>query len=186
MTEPVDRKGAGAPGLNPNTVFNLSRATVMVVDDEPFSLRLTAQTLLGFGVVTRHQCASADEATALRLPDGAEVHCYDGLSLADGQPIAVFRSVFPAARFPRLPALLAEFRSVTAALAAEGLADFTRASTRITARAATPTQALHLRIPDGAPVLRTRSTNIDPDGQPVEYGQTWFAGDRVTLTVAES
>jgi len=63
--EPVDRKGAGAPNLNPNTVFNLSKATVMVVDDEPFSLRLTAQTLLGFGVVTRHQCGSADDATAL-------------------------------------------------------------------------------------------------------------------------
>ncbi len=63
--EPVDRKGAGAPNLNPNTVFNLSKATVMVVDDEPFSLRLTAQTLLGFGVVTRYQCGSADEASAL-------------------------------------------------------------------------------------------------------------------------
>lgn len=65
MNEPVERKGAGAPGLNPNTVFNLSKATVMVVDDEPFSLRLTAQTLLGFGVVTRYQCGSADEASAL-------------------------------------------------------------------------------------------------------------------------
>lgn len=63
--DPVERKGAGAPNLNPNIVFNLSKATVMVVDDEPFSLRLTAQTLLGFGVVTRHQCASADEASAL-------------------------------------------------------------------------------------------------------------------------
>lgn len=129
--------------------------------------------------------ASPDEAAALRLPDGTEVHCFDGLSLADGQPIAVFRSVFPAARFPRLPTLLATLRSVTAALAAEGVADFTRASTRITARAATPMQALHLRIPDGAPVLRTRGINIDAQGQPVEYGQTWFAGDRVTLTVAD-
>lgn len=129
--------------------------------------------------------ASEAEAAALRLPDTAMVHCYDGLSLADGQPVAVFRSVFPATRFPRLPALLTELRSVTAALAAEGLADFTRASTRITARSATPMQALHLRIPDGAPVLRTRGINIDAAGQPVEYGTTWFAGDRVTLTVAD-
>lgn len=64
-SESAERKGMGAPNLNPNTVFNLSKATVMVVDDEPFSLRLTAQTLLGFGVVTRHQCGSADDATAL-------------------------------------------------------------------------------------------------------------------------
>lgn len=129
--------------------------------------------------------ANSEEAAALQIADGADVHCYDGLSLADGQPLAVFRSVFPAARFPRLPDLLTDLRSVTAALAAEGIADFTRASTRITARTATPTQALHLRIPDGAPVLRTRGINIDPSGVPVEYGQTWFAGDRVTLTVAD-
>lgn len=129
--------------------------------------------------------ASPEEAAALQLPDGSDVHCYDGLSLADGQPLAVFRSVFPAARFPRLPDLLTALRSVTAALAAEGIADFTRASTRITARAATPMQALHLRIPDGAPVLRTRGINVDPAGVPVEYGQTWFAGDRITLTVAD-
>jgi CheY-like chemotaxis protein len=59
------RKGGSGPNLNPNMVFNLSKASVMVVDDEPFSLRLIAQTLLGFGVKSRHQCASADEAMAL-------------------------------------------------------------------------------------------------------------------------
>ena len=37
---------------------------------------------------------------ALALSPGAEVHAYEGLSLADRQPIAVFRSVFPGARFP--------------------------------------------------------------------------------------
>lgn len=55
-----DRKAG--PGLNPSTVFNLSKAVVMVVDDEPFSLRLTTQMLLGFGIRTRHACESADEA----------------------------------------------------------------------------------------------------------------------------
>jgi GntR family phosphonate transport system transcriptional regulator len=43
--------------------------------------------------------------------------------------------------------------------------------------------ALHLRIAEGAPVLRSEAVNVDPAGQPVEYGVTWFAGDRVTLTV---
>ena len=36
-----------------------------------------------------------------------------------------------------------------------------------------------------APLLRTISLNIDADGKPVEYGRTWFSGDRVTLTVAD-
>ncbi|MCE8537692.1 phosphonate metabolism transcriptional regulator PhnF [Ruegeria pomeroyi] len=129
------------------------------------------------------RAADAAEAEALNLPDGARVHVYDGLSLADGQPIAVFQSVFPAARFPGLPEVLAETRSVTAALQRLGVADFTRISTRLTARPANATQALHLRLNEGAPLMFSTGINVDPDGQPVEYGRTWFAGDRVTLTL---
>ena len=44
------------------TIFNLSRAVVMVVDDNPYSLRLTTQTLLGFGIKTRHLCSDAQSA----------------------------------------------------------------------------------------------------------------------------
>lgn len=135
------------------------------------------------GLATETRAANADEARALDLPAGAMVHVHDGLSLADGQPIAVFRSVFPAARFPGLPAALHDEGSVTAALARFGVADYTRASTRLNAVAATPTQALHLRIGEGAPVLRTTGINVDSDGRPVEYGTTWFAGDRVTITL---
>lgn len=123
------------------------------------------------------------EAEALALSCGAMVHVYEGLSLADGMPMAMFRSVFPADRLPGLCAHLADTPSITKALACEGVADYTRASTRLTAKAAGPILALHLRIPDGAPVLRTVSINLDAQGRPVEYGHTWFAGDRVTLTV---
>jgi GntR family phosphonate transport system transcriptional regulator len=80
---------------------------------------------------------------------------------------------------------LAETGSVTAAFKAEGLMDYTRAWTRLTAIAASPTQAGHLRVPPGAPILRSVGVNVDPDGRPVEYGRTWFAGDRITLTLAD-
>jgi GntR family phosphonate transport system transcriptional regulator len=126
---------------------------------------------------------SPREAEALALPVGAPVHVYEGLSLADGAPLAMFRSVFPADRLPGLPGRLTETASITEALAREGVADYTRASTRLTAKSANPILALHLRIPDGAPVLRAVSINVDPQGHPVEFGRTWFAGDRVTLTV---
>ena len=33
------------------------------------------------------------------------------------------------------------------------------------------------------PVLRSVAVNVDAAGVAVEYGTTWFAGDRVTLTV---
>jgi GntR family phosphonate transport system transcriptional regulator len=66
------------------------------------------------------------------------------------------------------------------------VADFTRASTRLNAKLASPTQAVHLNLSPGAPILRTLAVNVDPEGRPIEYGRTWFAGDRITLTLAET
>jgi len=129
--------------------------------------------------------ADTREARALDLAEGAQVHVYDGLSLADSQPIAVFRSVFPAGRFPALTEQLGRLRSVTAALKEHGIHDYTRASTRLSARRASATQALHLRITEGDPVLRSVGVNVDTDQSPIEFGTTWFAGDRVTLTLSD-
>ncbi|MEM7505933.1 MAG: phosphonate metabolism transcriptional regulator PhnF [Pseudomonadota bacterium] len=128
--------------------------------------------------------AGPREQEALRLNAEDAVHVYEGLSLADEQPIAIFRSVFPAARFPGLLEDLVETRSVTAALERHGIADYTRSSTRLTAKLATATQALHLRIDPGAPILRSVAINDDEAGAPIEFGQSWFAGDRVTLTLS--
>lgn len=129
------------------------------------------------------RAASASEAAALELEPGDMVHVYDGLSLADDQPIALFQSIFPAHKLPGMLCALKEKQSVTAALNACGVADYTRAETRITAQLANATQALHLRLSEGAPLLRTTGVNIDAKGDPVEFGRTWFAGDRVTLTL---
>ncbi len=134
--------------------------------------------------VLRIETRPADraEAEALALAEGAEVIVYEGLSLAEAMPVAHFISYFPAARFPGLASTLEEVASVTKALKANGIEDYTRARTRLTAEAATPTQALHLTMREGAPLLRAESVNVDAGGQPVEYGLTWFAGDRVALT----
>lgn len=128
--------------------------------------------------------ATAAEAGVLRLAEGEPVHVIEGVSLADGVPLAVFRSVFPAARFPGLLAAMAGQSSVTVALTACGLTDFTRKDTRLTAKLADPVLALALQVQPGAPVLRSVAVNVDAAGLPVEHGTTWFAGDRVTLTVS--
>jgi GntR family transcriptional regulator, phosphonate transport system regulatory protein len=130
------------------------------------------------------RAADAEEANLLALPAGAAVHVVEGVSLADGHPLAAFRSVFPAARFPGLPELVGREGSVTRALGALGLADYTRRETRLTARLADPVLALALLVRPGAAILQSVAVNVDAGGQPVEYGTTWFAGDRVTLTVA--
>lgn len=129
------------------------------------------------------RAATAGEARALDVDDGAPVCAYRGLSLADGAPIAVFESVFPLERTPDIDRHLTDTSSVTDALNRAGVADYTRASTRLTAVLADVTQALHLHLREGDPLLRSTSVNVDAAGKPVEYGRTWFAGDRVTLTL---
>ncbi|TCM79278.1 phosphonate metabolism transcriptional regulator PhnF [Rhodovulum steppense] len=147
------------------------------------NLRAAGQTPDRKILLLETRTADPREAGALGLPPSAPVHVCEGVSLADGAPLALFRSVFPADPFPGLLALLAETRSVTAALARAGVSDYTRASTRLTAKLATPTQALHLALREGAPILRAVAVNVDAAGRPVEYGRTWFAGDRVSLVV---
>ncbi|MCG7572589.1 phosphonate metabolism transcriptional regulator PhnF [Phaeobacter sp. CNT1-3] len=123
------------------------------------------------------------EAEALGLTKGDSVHVYEGVSMADHVPVALARAVFPAMRFPTLPENLVNFGSITEALAAEGVADYTRTSTRITAVIADATQASQLNITEGAPLLRTKAISVDDQGHTVEYGHTWFVGDRMTLVV---
>ena len=125
--------------------------------------------------------ADPREAEALGLDAGEPVQVCEGLSLADDAPIALFRSVFPAARFPGILERLRAENSVTRALAACGVEDYTRAYTRIVAKPAEPTMAAQLRLAPGSPLLRTTSLNVDGARRPVEYGTTWFAGERVTL-----
>ncbi|WP_112311601.1 phosphonate metabolism transcriptional regulator PhnF [Pseudogemmobacter bohemicus] len=172
------RRGAG--------VFVLGRPT-----DYPLGRRVRFHQAMESGgrlpskALTRCETRPSDakEAAALGLVAGDPVLVVEGVSSADGQPLAVFRSVFPAGRLPGLAAALEGESSITRGLAAVGVADYTRASTRLSARAANAMVALALQIPEDAPVLRSTSVNIDAGGVPVEYGITWFAGERVTLTV---
>ncbi|MEM8980648.1 MAG: phosphonate metabolism transcriptional regulator PhnF [Pseudomonadota bacterium] len=134
-------------------------------------------------LLLQERAASEREAQALKIAPGDKLCAYHGLSLSDGQPIALFESLFPLARLPGITAALEDISSVTEALRIVGVTDYTRATTRLTAVRATTPQALHLLVSEGDPLLRSSSVNVDETGNPVEYGRTWFAGDRVTLTL---
>lgn len=127
--------------------------------------------------------ADRSEAAALDLPEAAPVHVAEGVSLVDGQAVALFRSVFPAAILPDFPQALAETGSITAALGRCGIADYTRARTRITARLADAAQAVRLGAAAGDPLIRTEALNLGPEGAPLEHGLAWWLAARVTLTV---
>ena len=175
------RRGAGVTVLHSPTEYPIGRR-VRFHRNLQAAGRLPARE-----VDALETCAASEaEAAALELAAGAPIVVCEGRSLADGQPLALFRSVFPADRLPGIAEALRALSSVTAALARCGVADYTRRSTRIDARHADATQAARLMLDEGAALLRTVAVSVDPAGRPVEYGTTWFAGDRVTLTLAES
>lgn len=174
----LSRRGAGVFVTQAPTDYPLGRR-VRFHQNMRAAGRLPARQIL-----TREtRAADVEEAAALALPPGTQVHAIQGLSYADDIAVAHFHSIFPLSRLPGIATALEDTNSVTAALTACGVADYTRAATRISAARATPTQALHLRCREGDPVLHTRSVNVDAAGQPVEYGNTVYNADRVTLTL---
>jgi GntR family phosphonate transport system transcriptional regulator len=129
------------------------------------------------------RAASPQEAEALGLPKGPACMSTRAEPVRRGAHRAV--PVRLSGRTPaRMLDALRETGSVTAAFAAHGIDDYTRAHTEITAKPADATLAAQLRLSPGAPILRSVGVNVDADrARPLEYGRTWFAGDRVTLTL---
>lgn len=138
----------------------------------------------GMQVLSSHPLrATADVARALTIRSGAPVLHLQVLGDGGGQPLHFSDRYFPCPRFAGLDALLGESGSITQAFAALGVSDYTRQQSRISARLPEAHIAGHLRQPAARPTLYVSSVNIDTKGVPIEYARTWFAGDRVTLTV---
>ena len=125
--------------------------------------------------------AEAEVAEALSLQQGMPCLCLETLSEADGRPMGVATNYFPAKRFPDLIPVYAETRSISKALAHHGVGDYARQVTRVTARMPNEQEAELLKQPANRPVLVTESINVDGEGQPVQYGITRFAADRMQI-----
>ncbi|MBY8974820.1 phosphonate metabolism transcriptional regulator PhnF [Rhodobacteraceae bacterium NNCM2] len=175
------RRGAGVFVTAEPTTYHLSRRT-------RFRTNLEAR-----GHVARHRflrletrLCDANEAEVLGLKPGDLVHVREGIGMADDLPITLNSSLFPGTLLPDFLDHLRELGSVTMALNACGVSDYTRAWTRIAAERASATQAGHLQCAEGAALMRTHSLNIDAEGRPIEYGETYFVGERVELVVEPS
>jgi GntR family transcriptional regulator len=121
-------------------------------------------------------------AGALGLSPGDPVFEISRLRLSDGLPLAIERSLFPAARFPglldgpldgSLYEMLEERYSVPPARAVESLEPVI----------ADASQAESLGIKLGAPLLLVERTAYDAAGVPVEYARDFFRGDRTRVLV---
>jgi GntR family transcriptional regulator, phosphonate transport system regulatory protein len=127
--------------------------------------------------------APADVARALSIRAGLAVLHLQVLGDGGGQPLHVSDRYFPLPRFAGLDEHLRTSGSITRAFATLGVHDYTRRQSRISARLPQAELAALLRQPASRPALFVSSVNVDADGTPIEYARTWFAGDRVTLTV---
>ncbi len=127
--------------------------------------------------------ANAQQAKALQVPARSGLLALHTLGEAEGRPLHFGERFFPLPRFAQLEAIVRETGSITDAFSALGVKDYTRKESRVSANLPNATVATHLRQPSNRPVLQVESINIDTTGVPIECATTWFAGDRITLTI---
>jgi GntR family phosphonate transport system transcriptional regulator len=132
-------------------------------------------------IQVREVVADDHMAEALAIRPGRPLLLVDRLSLADGKPIVYGSHHFPLARFPGLPQAVREHLTLTAALAACGVADYLRKVTRVTARLPTLEEAELLRMPRSRPILLAETINVDGEGRPIEFGIGRYATPRVQI-----
>jgi GntR family transcriptional regulator len=124
-------------------------------------------------------------AEALGLTAGDEVHEVVRLRLSDGAPLALERSLFPAARFPGLLEHALE-GSLYELLEREYAEQPSRSIERLEPVVADAREAELLHMPAGSPLMLVERIAYDASGTPVEYARDLFRGDRTRVLVESS
>lgn len=130
----------------------------------------------------------ADEEVAekLGLNRGAPVYRIDRLRLADDHPIAVESSLLSAERFPRLGTIMRTSGSLHTVLSETFGVRLRRGEESIEVTPASPELASLLKTDTGSPLLVVKRRSFAADKTPVEWGTSWFRGDRITLVTTLS
>lgn len=164
---------AGAPITYP--VSRRTRFTEIV--------RLQQRMPGGRLVRVREVPANAAMARDLAVDAGISLQVLEILHLVDGQPISLASHHFVRERVGDLEAGYRVHGSITAALADNGIDDYLRKRTRITARHPSNREVGLLDIPRTRPVLVTEAINTLPDGTPIELGIGCLPADRVQIVI---
>jgi GntR family transcriptional regulator len=111
-------------------------------------------------------------------------HVYDiqRVRLADGEPIALERSLFPAARFPGLLDLPLDASLYELLSGRYGLRPH-RARESLEPVTAGPREAEALGIHAGAPLMLLERTAYAASGEPLEFARDLFRGDRTRIVL---
>ncbi|WP_439602274.1 phosphonate metabolism transcriptional regulator PhnF [Devosia sp.] len=122
-------------------------------------------------------------AEALAVKPGTRLLRQETVSFADGRPLARATGWFPEARFSGIDRAYAETGSITEALKRYGIDDYSRGTTRISARHATVEEVQALKLAPGAVVLVSDAVDLDAEGAPIHAMLTRFPADRMELVV---
>jgi GntR family transcriptional regulator len=130
--------------------------------------------ILDIGYVT------ADEhlSDLLGIRPGGRVLRLHRLRLADGEPMSIDTSHLPARRFPGLRKQLERHASLYETLRTDYGINLAEAEETIETVLADPHDAQLLGVDPGIPLLLLSRHAIDSTGQPVEWAQSWYRGDR--------
>ncbi|MDA0785397.1 MAG: phosphonate metabolism transcriptional regulator PhnF [Proteobacteria bacterium] len=150
-----------------------------------FSENIRRQAREPSGQLIRAEQIPADPvvARALDLRRGTRVVLLETVGMADEVPISLGAHHFPAKRFPELIEAFKDSNSISSALAAAGVADYWRKSTRVTAGLPDSRETGLLEMPKTRPLLVCESVNVDQDGAPIEFGRASFVADRVQISL---
>jgi GntR family phosphonate transport system transcriptional regulator len=130
--------------------------------------------------------ATRELARRLGLKTGAPLIRIEALRLADRTPICLGTNWLAAERFPGAGRIYERVRAMTKTLAHYGVRDYRRASTRVTAAIVDATDAVHLDLALGRPILVVDSTDVDADGTPLLTTRSRFAAERIEFVVENS
>ena len=166
-------------------VLETGRLTYRISKRTRFSAGLAGQAtdIHGELIESVVEAASPPVAAALWLPADALVTRMETVSFADGKAISRATSWFSATRFPAIDVTYKELGSITLALRHYDVADYVRATTRLSARHADTDEVKHLKLAPGAIVMVSEGVDTLPEGQPIQLGLSRFAAERVELVV---
>lgn len=141
---------------------------------------------VGGRLIRADRVQDAGLAAALGQPPSTVLHRLECLSVVDGVPLSLATNWLSAHDYPGIVQAYAESGSITQALRREGLGDYVRSETRVTAEPAGPDDGELLQCPPQAILLITRSIDSTPEGEPVQIVRTRFPADRMELVFGVS
>jgi len=165
--------------------FVRARLAYPIGQSTKFSEVITAAGQEPGGRLLRHDRIVVPAAIRswLGLPADAEVIELEHLRSADGVPLCLATTWFPAGRFPTMADAYQKHGTITRSLAEFGVDSYSRLKTHITCRAAITAEREELALGRGSAVLVIDSVNVDADGIPIQASHTRFAAERVQLVI---